>query len=153
MALIRYNDPFRELEAMQDRLNSLFNEPAFTTSQTGLTTPAADVYVDEDKNNLTVEAHLPGYNEDDIEVNVDEGSLVINAEREEKQEDDKKRQYIVRESSSSYYRRIGLPKNVDSEQINAEFDNGILKVNVPFKDLPKPKSVKIEGKGKKSKKK
>lgn len=145
MALIRYNDPFKEIEAMQDRLNSLFNEPAFSTSQTGLTSPAADVYVDEDKNNLMVEAHLPGYSEDDIEVNIDEGALVINAEKEDKHEDEKKRQYIVRESSSSYYRRIGLPKNVDSEKVNAEFDNGILKVTVPFKDSPKPKSVKIEG--------
>lgn len=149
MALIRYNDPFRELEEMQSRLNNLFNEPAFSSAQTGLTTPAADVYVDEDNNNLIVEAHLPGYREDDIEVNVDDGALVINAETEDKQEDEKKRQYIVRESSSSYYRRIGLPKNVDSEQISGEFDNGILKITVPFKDTPKPKSVKIEGKKKK----
>lgn len=150
MALIRYGDrsplssgfrsPFQELE-------NLFDEALGTPTQPGLTTPVSDVYLDEDEENLKVEAHLPGFSEDDVEVEVDEGALTIRAEKSDREEDDRKgRKYIVRESSSSFYRRIGLPQNVEEDKINAEFDDGLLRVNVPMQELPKPKKVNIEGK-------
>lgn len=150
MALIRYNDPFnRGVRSPFQELESLFDEALGAPAQPGLTTPVSDVYLDENEENLVVEAHLPGYEEDDIEVEVDEGALLIRAERSQKDTDKKKgRKYIVRESSSSFYRRIGLPQNVEEDKINANFEDGVLKVTVPMQELPKPKKVNIEkGKG------
>lgn len=144
MALIRYgNNPFRELE-------SLFDDVFTSQQQPALTTPVSDVYLDENEENLLVEAHLPGFDENDVEVEVDDGALTIRAEKSEKDEDERKgRKYIVRESTSSFFRRIGLPQNVEEDKIAAEFDDGVLRVTVPMQELPKPKKVNIEGKGNK----
>ena len=138
MALARYNNPFRELE-------SLFDEAFSSQSQPTLSTPVSDVYLDDSEENMVIEAHLPGYDEDDVDIEIDEGALTIRAERSEKEtEENKGRKYIVRESSSSFFRRIGLPQNIDEEKINAEFDEGVLKIHVPMQELPKPKKVNIE---------
>lgn len=152
-ALIRRNDPFnRGLRSPFQELESMFDEALGTPVQPGLATPVSDVYLDEDEQNIVVEAHLPGYDEDDVEVEVDEGALIIRAERNDKDTDEKKgRRYIVRESSSSFYRRVGLPQNIEEDNTNAEFADGILRVTVPMQELPKPKKVNIEkGKSKES---
>lgn len=134
--LVRF-DPFAELNAIQKRF---FEDGVFAPFQ-GVRRPTTDVYT-EDDNKLTVEAHLPQFDEKDITVNIDQGALVIQAERREKTEDGKKK-YVVRESSSSYYRRIALPEQADEDKINAHFTKGVLQVTVPFKELPSPKKVAI----------
>lgn len=155
MALIRRDDnPFRELEdLMQNRWSNLLGDPFARPSQPALATPTANVYMDEDEQNMVAEIQLPGFSEDDIEVNIEDNTLNIRAERSERDEDEDKkgRKYIVRESASSFFRRIGLPENVDTDNISANFDEGVLTVTVPMQELPKPKQVNIES-GKKNKK-
>ena len=134
--VIRF-DPFAELSALQ---RQLFPEGLF--SQSRRSTPTTDIYT-EDDDKLTVEAHLPGFNEGDIDVDVDQGALVIQAERHEKEEDEGKKKYVVRETSTSYYRRIELPEMADEEGVSAQFHHGVLKVTVPYKALPSPRKVTI----------
>ncbi len=106
--------------------------------------PTTDIYTDE--KSLTVEAHLPNFEDKDISVQVlDDGSLEIQAERHEKEED-KKKKYVVRESSSSLYRRIRLPQKVDGDSVEAHMENGVLRVVVPFKELPAPRKIAIKKK-------
>jgi HSP20 family protein len=100
----------------------------------------------EDNKTMVVEAHLPNFTQDEVDVAVHDHALEIKAEHHEKNEDKKKRQYLVRESSSSFYRRIALPKQADEDAIAANFDNGVLRVTVPFKELPQPKRVAISSK-------
>jgi HSP20 family protein len=114
----------------------------------GLTLPTTDVYTHDDKE-LVVEAHLPNFDQKDINIQIDNGVLVIQAEKHEKEED-KEKKYVVRESSSSFYRRIALPERADSGDINAHLEDGVLKVRVPLKTLPEPKKIAI-GTGAKSK--
>lgn len=135
--LARFN-PFAELDALQKQ----FFGDDFLTRFTGAGIPTTDVYTEND-NQLIVEAHLPNFSESDIGVNIDEGALVIQAEKREKEED-KKKKYMVRESSASFYRRITLPDRADLENIDARFENGVLKVAVPFKELPSPKKIQIK---------
>ncbi|MNR54792.1 Alpha-crystallin [compost metagenome] len=78
-----------------------------------------------------------------MSINVDKGNLVIRAERHE-QEKDKDKKYIIRESSSSFYRSIRLPEAADDDSIKATMKDGVLKVSVQFKELPKPKQIVIE---------
>jgi HSP20 family protein len=134
--LVRF-DPFAELNAIQKRF---FEDGVFSPLQAARR-PTTDVYT-EDDNRLTVEAHLPQFDEDDITVNIDQGALVIQAERHEKEEDTKKK-YVVRESSSSFYRRIALPEQADESKIEAHFAKGVLTVTVPFTELPSPKKIAI----------
>jgi hypothetical protein len=79
-----------------------------------------------------------------IEVNINEGVLEIRGEKKEEAKDKQKKSYMVQESSSSFYRRMVLPRHADADKVDANFENGILKVIVPFKELPKPKKVDIK---------
>lgn len=136
---MRYT-PFEDLRALQ---RQLFGEddPWATLRQNLATT---DVYTQDDKR-LVVEAHLPNFAEDDVDVNIDRGFLTIRAEKHEKEED-KDKKYVVRESSSSFYRRVQLPEQADVDSIGATMSNGVLTVTVPFKELPTPKKVAITAK-------
>jgi len=132
----KYN-PISELKALQ---RSLFGED-FLSPLRGVVVPTTDVYTEGDER-MVVEAHLPNFALDDIDISIDEGALVIRAERRESSEDSDKR-YMVRESSMSFYRRIALPERADDDAISADFREGVLKVTVPFVEAPIPRRVPI----------
>lgn len=137
--LVRF-DPFKELDFWQKQLlGDDWMAPAKNVAF-----PTTDVYTNDDKE-LVVEAHLPNFNSEDVDIHVDEGALIIQAEKHEREED-KKRKYVVRESSSSFYRRVLLPERADAEQIEAHLEDGILKVAIPLKELPEPKKIAIKTK-------
>lgn len=131
-------DPFAELSALQKQF---FGDDWFTPVR-GVNIPTTDVYTN-DGNELIVEAHLPNFEEKDISIQVEHGSLVMSAEKHEKEED-KKKKYVVRESSSSFYRRVQLPERADESSIEAHMEDGVLKVSVPLKALPEPKHIAIK---------
>jgi HSP20 family protein len=130
-------DPFAELSALQKQ----FFGDDWITPVRSVNIPTTDVYTNDGKE-LILEAHLPNFKEDDINVQVENGALVVSAEKHEKEED-KKKKYVIRESSSSFYRRIQLPDRADANDVKAHMEDGILKVTVPLKELPAPKSVSI----------
>ena len=112
-------DPFAELSALQKQF---FGDDRMSPLK-GVNIPTTDVFTKD--NNLVVEAHLPNFEQKDVNIEVENGALVISAERHEKEED-KGKQYVVRESSSSFYRRIALPKRADADKIEAHLDDGVL---------------------------
>lgn len=134
-------DPFAELSALQKQF---FGNNGLSPLK-GVNIPTTDIFTKD--NELMVEAHLPNFEQKDINIEVEDGSLVISAERHEKEED-KLKQYVVRESSSSFYRRIALPKRANADKIEADLDDGVLKVSVPLTPLPKPKKIAITSKKK-----
>ncbi len=138
-------DPFAELQALQKQF---FGDDVFGALPAHMQLAATDVYTEDDRQ-LVVEAHLPQFDEKDINVDIDNGVLQIQAQKHEKEED-KKRKYVVRESSSSFYRRVRLPEQADTGNVKAHMENGVLKVTVPFKKLPAPKKIAINGGAKSS---
>lgn len=139
--LVRF-DPFADLEALQ---RSFFGDDWLMPGKR-MQLPTTDVYTEDDKQ-LVVEAHMPHFDDNDVNISVHNGVLEIQAEKHEKQED-KKKKYVVRESSSSFYRRITLPEQADEDKVEAHMDNGVLKVTVPYKELPAPKKIAITTKKK-----
>lgn len=139
--LIQY-DPFAQLRSLQQQF---FGDDFFAPLKAA-SIPTTDVYTKE--NELTVEAHLPNFHQDNVDIRVENGALVIQAERHEKDED-KDKKYVVRESSSSFYRRIQLPERADADKIEAHLDDGILKVKIPLTPLPEPKKIAISAASKK----
>jgi HSP20 family protein len=137
MANLTRWDPFSELSALQKQ----FFGDDMVSSFKGANIPTTDVYTKE--NQLVVEAHLPNFEQDNVDIQVDKGYLVISANRHEKEED-KKKKYVVRESSSSFYRRIALPERADEEKTEAHLEDGVLKVTVPLTPLPKPKKISVK---------
>lgn len=143
--IVRWEDPFAGLTSMHTQLDDLFNN-FFTgiPAPSSQGAPALDLYTEDDKQ-LVAEVHVPGFTKKDIDVNVHNGVLELKGEKHEKEEEkDKKKSYVVRESHTSFYRSVALPKYADGDNIKAHFKDGVLKVIVPFKELPKPKKVEIE---------
>ena len=115
--LVRF-DPFAEMDALQ---RHFFNDDNWMPRQirsVGL--PTTDVYMKD--NALVVEVHLPKFDEDDVNISVENGNLVIQAQRHEKEED-KEKKYVVRESSSSFYRSVQLPERADADAIEAHLES------------------------------
>ena len=139
--LVRW-DPFAELSALQKQ----FFGDDWMSPFKGVNIPTTDVYTKD--NSLHVEAHLPNFEQQDVNIQVENNALVISAERHEKEED-KDKKYVVRESSSSFYRRIALPERADVDHIEANLDDGVLTVSVPLTPLPEPKKIAIAAKNKK----
>lgn len=105
-------------------------------------TPSLDIYSEDDKH-MVVEMQAPGYDQDDITVNVRNGVLEIRGEASSSDEQkDKKRSYMMRESHTSFARRVVLPEGANADTISAELDKGILKITVPV-DRPEAKKIEI----------
>ena len=134
--LIKY-DPFAELNALQRQ----FFGDDWLSPLKGVNIPTTDVYTKDSQ--LTVDAHLPNFEQGDIDISVENGVLIISANRHDKEED-KDKKYIVRESSSSFYRSIQLPERADPDGVEASLDDGVLKVTVPLEPLPEPKRVEVK---------
>lgn len=137
-------DPFADRHSLHSQLDDIFNSffssvPVAPSQHTA----ALDVYTEGDKH-LVAEAQLPGFTKDEVEINVHDEVLEIKGEKHDKSEGNQgKRNYMMRESRTSFYRSILLPKHADADKVKAEFKDGVLKVTVPFKELPKPKRVEI----------
>lgn len=135
-------DPFSELSALQKQ----FFGDDWMSPFKGVNIPTTDVYTKD--NQLIVEAHLPNFDQQDIDIQIDGNALIVSAERHEKEED-KDKNYVVRESSSSFYRRVALPERANPDKIEANLEEGVLKINVPLAPLPEPKKIAVNSAKKK----
>lgn len=138
--LVRW-DPFTELSSLQKQF---FGDDLMSNLK-GVNIPTTDVYMKD--NALIVEAHLPNFEQKDVDIQVDNNALIISAERHEKDED-KGKNYVVRESSSSFYRRINLPDRAEPDKIQAHLEDGVLNVSVPLTPRPEPKKIEVKSKKK-----
>ncbi|AKJ63310.1 Hsp20/alpha crystallin family protein [Kiritimatiella glycovorans] len=125
-------DPF---EGFQRRMNELFEDffgemPAFRdTERFGAVVPRFEVA--ETDSAISVDAELPGMKEDDLELTLDGDVLTIAGEKQQESEDKKKNYYVSERSYGRFQRSIPLPDGVDTENIRANFKNGVLHVEVP----------------------
>jgi HSP20 family protein len=107
-------------------------------------TPAVDIK--ETGSDIRVDLELPGLKPEDVEITTDNGLLTIRGEkRSERKEGEDSRYHVVERSYGSFMRSFTLPQGIDEEQINAEFENGILSVRIPKAALPQPKRIQIKG--------
>lgn len=134
-------DPFDELQALQRH----FFGDNWLTPIASTNMPTTDVYTTKGDKELVVEAHLPNFDQDDINIHVDDGALVIQAEKHE-QEEDKNKKYVVRESSSSFYRRVQLPERATTDNVDAHMEDGVLRVMIPLTPLAEPKKITVKTK-------
>lgn len=109
------------------------------TLSPGMLAPALDVHQDDDKIEITAE--LPGVNEDDIDLTVEDGVLTLRGEKRS-QRSDEARGYTER-SYGTFVRRISLPPTVDENACSADFENGVLKITLPVGEH-KSRGRKIE---------
>jgi len=145
MAIVRW-DPFRDSVAFRERMNRLFdNAISSHTDENDLIgsswSPSVDIY--ETDNALILTAEVPGLQEKDIEIQIEDNTLSIKGERQFAKETKKENYHRVERSYGSFCRSFSLPGYIDQEKIKAEHENGILKILMPKKKELKPKTVKI----------
>ncbi len=103
--------------------------------------PAMDVY--EEGDNLVVEAHLPGMKPDDIDINVQQGVLTISGRTEAEQEH-RGRNYLLREQRAGRFSRsLQLPATYETEQCEASYEHGVLRLAFPKAEGAKPRRIQI----------
>ncbi len=142
MAILKW-DPFKELQALQERIDKLFEESMRGRDiAPAAWTPAVDIYETDDA--IILEAELPGMNEKDIEVKIEDNVLTIRGERKFEEERNEENYYRMERFYGTFQRSFTLPPNVDTEKVKAEYKKGILKVTLPKKEQAKPKQIKIE---------
>jgi HSP20 family protein len=123
--------PFRELEAMDRRMRRIFDE----------TLPAADAYETDDE--FVVELEAPGFEEEELTLEVFDHTLSIKGERREEKEKDDKAFRLRERRDTSFERRFALPAETDPEAIKADFDKGVLAIHAPKAETIRPRRVPI----------
>ena len=137
--------PFREFSTLQDRMNRLFRETQGNTQDESLTSssfaPAVDVY--EDEHNVTLKIEVPGIDEKDIDVRIENNTLTVHGERKIEKEEKEENYRRVERQYGSFTRTFNLPPTVDAEKVQADYDKGVLQITLPKKAEAKPKQVKV----------
>ncbi len=103
--------------------------------------PAVDIV--EQGDDLVIRAELPGVARDDIEVRVEDNTLVLSGERKREKECDEEQAYRVERSYGSFVRSFRLPKTVDAAKIAASYQNGVLEVRLPKAEEARPRRIQI----------
>ncbi len=149
MTVLTRWEPFREFSTMQNRINHmnrLFRESYSPEApEEGLTTtnfaPPVDIY--EDGHNITLKIDVPGIDEKDIDVRIEGNTLTVHGERKIEKEEKEENFRRVERQYGEFTRSFTLPSSVDTEQVNANYDNGVLKIALAKKAEAKPKQIQV----------
>ncbi|ADV84699.1 Hsp20/alpha crystallin family protein [Terriglobus saanensis] len=147
MTITRFS-PLHDVAVLQNRLNSIFSDFARpTTGETeslnsGSFTPPVDIY--EDPQKLALRIEVPGIRPEDVDIRVENTTLTVRGERKFATEDKEENFHRVERRYGSFVRSFTLPQTLDTEQIKANYEHGVLTLELPKKPEAKPKQIKIE---------
>lgn len=137
-------DPFVELGEMQQRLNRLFGERPFATQAEGFADFMPAVDIQETDTEFIVKADLPEVKKEDVKVQVQDGVLVIEGERQKEKEEKGKRFHKVEREYGKFVRRFALPADVDAGKTQAEFKDGVLRIALEKTATARPQVVNVK---------
>src|SRR5712692_3820105 len=149
MTVLTRWDPVREFSTLQDRMNRMnrlfresYNpegpEEALTTTSFA---PPVDIY--EDEHNITLKIEVPGIDEKDIDVRIENNTLIVHGERKIEKEEKEENFRRVERQYGSFTRSFTLPNSVVAREVNVHHDKGVLKINLAKKAEAKPKQIKV----------
>jgi len=141
-------DPLRDLWTLQDRVNRLFQEGMARRSgqeedlQAGQWAPAVDIFESAEK--IVLRADLPGVEQDDIELRLEDGTLILRGQRKRPGDVRPEDLHRAERPHGTFVRSFSLPSNVDQSGIRASQKNGVLEVVLPKKQESRAKAIRIE---------
>lgn len=147
MSIVRY-DPFRELRSLQDEVNRLFSTNLSRTFgdegiARGAWIPNVDIY--ENKDQIVLEAELPGMNREDFDLSIENNVITLRGERRFEKKDDGDNYHRVERAYGTFTRSFTLPQTVSAEGANAEYKNGVLRVALPKREEVKARRIEVKG--------
>ena len=141
-------DPFRELSQLQERMDRLFRDNAGYAGagreeslEQGSFIPAVDVY--EDEHNITLKLEVPGIDQKDLDIRIENNTLTVRGERKLEKEEKQENFHRIERRYGTFVRTFQLPNTVDSEKVNANYENGVLKITLAKKAEAKPKQIQV----------
>ena len=146
MTMTRW-DPFRDLMTIQERMNRLFQETMARSRgqesiEEGVWAPAVDIA--ENGERIVLRADLPGLEQSDIEIRIDDNTLTLKGDRKIPPDMNPEEQHRSERPHGPFLRSFSLPANVDQGAIRAAFKNGVLEVTLPKKQESKAKAIRVE---------
>jgi HSP20 family protein len=145
MAIVRYN-PFRDLRTIQEQMNRLldlaWNRETGEELKEGIWQPPVDIY--EDATSVTIKAELPDVEQKDVEVKIEDNSLILRGERKLDQSVKKENYHRIERFYGSFQRTFALPLTIDQEKVKASCDKGVLTIILPKKEETRPKQIHVE---------
>src|SRR6266567_2217053 len=123
-------DPFREVVALQNRVNSLFREMNEGDSPLAAASfvPAVDIY--EDNKKVVLKLEVPGIEEKDLDIRVENNTLTVKGERKFEKDEKEENFHRIERRYGSFYRAFTLPATVDTENVHASYNAGVLKLEL-----------------------
>jgi HSP20 family protein len=104
--------------------------------------PSVDIFEAQDE--IVLRTELPGLNEEDVEITIENGRLALKGEKKFEKEETEGDYRRVESRYGSFYRSFALPNSVDREKIEAKFDKGVLNVTLPKAEVAKPKRIEVK---------
>ena len=146
MTVVKW-DPYRDVWSLQDRVNRLFQEGMSPRQgqedlQAGQWTPPVDIF--ENAETIVLRADLPGVEQDDIELRVEESTLILRGQRKPPGDVRPEDTHRAERPYGTFVRSFSLPTNVDQAGIRATQKNGVLEVILPKRQESKAKAIRIE---------
>ena len=146
MNIVRY-DPFRDLRSLQNEMNRLFSSTfsgggGESDLMRGAWSPSVDIF--ENKDQVVIEAELPGLKPEDVEISIENNLLTIHGERKFEKKDENDNFHRVERSYGAFTRSFTLPPTVTSENAQAEFENGVLRLTLAKREEAKPRRIEIK---------
>jgi HSP20 family protein len=147
MSIKRY-DPFRDLKTLQDEVNRLFStnfSRGFGDEgiARGAWTPNVDIF--ENKDEIVLEAELPGMNREDFELTIENNVLTLRGERRFEKKDEADNYHRVERAYGAFTRSFTLPQTVSGEDAAAEYKNGVLRVALRKREEVKARRIEVKG--------
>jgi len=149
MSIVRY-DPFRDLRTLQEEVNRLFSTNltrAFDDEGIGrgAWAPSVDIY--ENKDQIVLEAELPGMNQEDFDLSIENNVITLRGERKFEKTEESDNYHRVERSYGAFTRSFTLPHTVSAEGASAEYNNGVLRVTLPKREETKARRIQVSGTG------
>ena len=135
MTLVRW-DPFRTLMNLQQQLTPRVEDSYGTWA------PVVDIF--EKGDDLIICAEVPGLEQDDVDISIENNILMLRGERKRKTEFVEKDSYRLERTFGAFTRSFTLPKTVDSDRISASYENGVLELTLPKVEQVKPRKIEIK---------
>jgi HSP20 family protein len=147
MSITRY-DPFRDLKTLQDEVNRLFStnfSRGFGDEgiARGAWTPNVDIF--ENKDEIVLEAELPGMKREDFELTIENNVLTLRGERRFEKKNEADNYHRVERAYGAFSRSFTLPQAVSSEGATAEYKNGVLRVTLHKREEVKARRIEVKG--------
>lgn len=147
MTLSRW-DPFRDMTSLQERMNKLF-EDSLMRSRTsdqefpmGSWTPPVDIYETDDK--VILKADLPGIDQKDIDLRIEDNTLILRGERKFDKEKSQEDFHRIERAYGAFHRTFRLPGSVDQGQVLATHKDGVLEIVLNKREDTRPRQIKVE---------